>query len=50
MCPAIVNPAGCEIRAVISFLHAKIMSSVEIHRELYAVYGENVTSEGNVRQ
>jgi hypothetical protein len=50
MCPAIDNAASCEIRAVIRFLHAKNMSAVEVHRELCAVYGQNVTSEGTVRQ
>jgi hypothetical protein len=45
MCPVIDNPTSCEIRAVISFLHAKNMSDVEIHRELCAVYGQNVMSE-----
>jgi transposase len=51
MCPAIDNPASCEIRAVIRFLHAKNMSDVEIHREsCAAVCGQNVMSEGTVRQ
>jgi transposase len=50
LCPAIDNPASSEIRAVIRFLHAKNMSAAEIHRELCAVYGQNVTSEGTVRQ
>jgi hypothetical protein len=36
MCPAIDNPARCEIRAVVRFLHAKNMSVEEIHRELCA--------------
>jgi transposase len=44
------NPTSCEIRAVIRFLHAKITSAEEIHRELYAVYGKNVISEGTIRQ
>jgi hypothetical protein len=49
MCPAIHNPASCEIRDVIRFIHAKIMSAAEIHRELCAaVYGQNVMSEGTV--
>jgi hypothetical protein len=48
LCPQIDNPASCEIRAVIRLLHAKDMSSVEIHRELCAVYGQNVMSEGTV--
>jgi transposase len=49
MCPAIDNPASCEFRAVVHFLHAKDMSAAEIHRELCAVYGRNVTSGGTVR-
>jgi hypothetical protein len=50
MCPVIDNPTSCEIRTIISFLHAKSMSATEIHNELYAVYCQNVTSEGTVRQ
>jgi hypothetical protein len=50
ICPAIGNPASCEINAVVSFLHAKNMSPAEIHRELCAVYGQNLKSEGTVRQ
>jgi hypothetical protein len=51
MCPAIDNPASCEIRAVVRFFfHDKNMSPVEIHRELCEVYGQNVMSEGSVRQ
>jgi hypothetical protein len=51
MCPVIDNPASCEIHAVIHCLHAKNMSAAEIHRQLCAVvYGENVMSEGTVRQ
>jgi hypothetical protein len=50
MCPVIDNPASCEIRAVISFLQAKSMSTVENRRELFAVYGQNVMSEDSVRQ
>jgi hypothetical protein len=33
------NPASCEIRVVICFLHAKVMSAAEIHHELRAVCG-----------
>jgi hypothetical protein len=36
MCPAIDNPASCEIRALIRFLHAKNMSVAVIHREVCA--------------
>jgi transposase len=50
MCPVIDNPTSCEICSVIRFLHAKNMSAVEIYRELCAVYGQNVMSEGTVRQ
>jgi hypothetical protein len=50
MCPAIDNPVSCEIRAVIRFLHAKNISAAEIHRELCAVYSQNVMNDGNVRQ
>jgi hypothetical protein len=46
MCPAIDNPASCEICAIICFLHAKNMSAVEIHLELCMVYGQNVMNEG----
>jgi hypothetical protein len=50
MCPAIDNPISCEICAVTCFLHAKNMSAAEIHPELCTVYGQNVMSEGTVRQ
>jgi hypothetical protein len=49
MCPAIDNPASCEIRAAIRFLHAKNTRAAGNHRELCAVYGQNM-SEGTVRQ
>jgi transposase len=51
VCPAINNPASCEICVVIRFLHAN-MSAAEIHRELCAVYDQNtcIMSEGTVRQ
>jgi hypothetical protein len=45
MCPAIDNPASCEIPAVIRFLHAKNTSAAEIHREICAaVYGQSAVS------
>jgi hypothetical protein len=51
LCPAIDNPASCEICAFIRFLQAKIMSAAEIHHELcVVVYGQNVMSGGTVRQ
>jgi hypothetical protein len=51
MCPAIDNPTNCKIHALIRFLHAKNISAEEIHYELCpAVYGQNVMSEGTVRQ
>jgi hypothetical protein len=39
-----------EIRAVIRFLHARNKGDAEIHRELCSVYGQNVMSEGTIRQ
>jgi hypothetical protein len=50
ICPVTDNPASCKIRAVIRFLHAKNMSAVEIHCELFVVYSQNVMSEGTLRQ
>lgn len=49
MCPMIDNPASCEIRNVISFLHAKNINAVEIHHELCMVYGWNVMTQRTVR-
>jgi hypothetical protein len=50
MCPVNDKHASCEICMLIRFLHAKNVSAVEIHRELYAVYGQSVMSGGTVRQ
>lgn len=50
MSAAIENPAKCEVRSVIRFLCAKNHSAAEIHRELCAVYGPNIMSEGVVRE
>jgi hypothetical protein len=50
MYPASVNPAGCEICTGTLFLHTKNMSSAEMHHELCVVYGQNVMSEGTVRE
>jgi hypothetical protein len=50
MCPVIDSPTSCEIHTVIYLLHAKVMSAVEIHLELCAVYSQNVMSEGTRRQ
>jgi hypothetical protein len=49
-CPAINNTKSCEIYIVIHFLHSKNLSAAEIHHELCTVYGQNVMSEGTVRQ
>jgi hypothetical protein len=35
---------------VIRFLHAEEQSAAEIHRRLYHVYGDNVTSDSCVRE
>jgi hypothetical protein len=50
MCLAIDNSASCEIRAIVHFHQARNMNAEEINRELCAVYGQNVMSEGIVRQ
>jgi hypothetical protein len=50
MCPANDNPASCEIRVFVLFLHAKIMSAAEMNLELCAVYGQILMSEGIIRQ
>jgi hypothetical protein len=42
MAVSIRNPAECEIRAVIRFLHATGETAAEIHRQLISVYGEDV--------
>ena len=42
--------ADCEIRGVIRFLNHLNVKPVEIHRQLVAVYGENVMNERNVRK
>jgi hypothetical protein len=50
MCAAIENPASCEVRSVIRFLLAKNLKPIEIHRELCAVYGNNIMNESSVRK
>jgi hypothetical protein len=50
MYPAIDNAASCEIFAVIRFPHAKNMTPTEIHRELCAVYCQNIMNEGTVKR
>lgn len=50
MCAAIANPASCEVRSVIRFLLAKNLKPIEIYRQLCEVYGNNVITEGGVRQ
>jgi hypothetical protein len=47
---SIDNPTSCEIHARIYFLHAKNMRAMEIRCELCVIYGQNVMSEGSVRQ
>jgi hypothetical protein len=37
ICPAIYNPASCEIRALIRIPRAKNVSAMEIHRNLCMV-------------
>jgi len=46
----ISNPADCEVRGVIRFLHAESFWPSEIHRRLVAVYGEHVMNAASVRK
>lgn len=43
-------PAKCELRSVIRFLQAEGCSAAEIHRRMSNVYGNNVMSDGSVRE
>jgi hypothetical protein len=43
LCPLIDNPAIYKICVVIHFLQAKNMSAMEIHHDLCAVYGQDIT-------
>jgi hypothetical protein len=50
MCPVTENLPAAKF-SVIHFLHVKNVSAAEIHHELCTVvYGQNVMSEGTVRQ
>ena len=46
----ISNPADCEVRGVIRFLHAENVRPSDIHRRLVAVYGEHVINAASVRK
>jgi hypothetical protein len=50
MAVSIQNPAKCEVRAVIRFLHAEGQTAAEIHRQLVSVYGEGVMNRQNVEK
>ena len=43
----IQNPAKCEVRSVIGFLHAKGQRLADIHQEFVSVYG-NIMNRQNV--
>ncbi|GFX03568.1 uncharacterized protein TNCV_4751531 [Trichonephila clavipes] len=47
MAAPIQNPAKCEVRSVIRFLHAKGQRPVDIHKEIVSVYG-NIMNGQNV--
>ena len=44
----ISNPADCEVRGVIRFLQVENVRPSEIHRRLFAVYGEHVMNAASV--
>jgi hypothetical protein len=43
-------PADCEVRSVIKFLNAQSIAPIEIHHQLYRVYGPNVMSKQMMRR
>ena len=47
---SISNPADFEVRGVIRFLQAENVRPSEIHRRLFAVYGEHVMKADSVRK
>ncbi|GBL86595.1 hypothetical protein AVEN_194845-1 [Araneus ventricosus] len=49
MFKTIADPADCEVRSVIRFLNAKKVKPAEIDRQLVKIYGENVMTDGIVR-
>ncbi|GBN58813.1 hypothetical protein AVEN_7787-1 [Araneus ventricosus] len=49
MFKTIANPADCEVRSVIWFLNAKNVKPAEIHHQLVEIYGENVMTDGMVK-
>jgi hypothetical protein len=42
MAAPIQSPAKCEVRSVIRFLNAKCERSAEIHKKMFAVYGNGI--------
>jgi hypothetical protein len=50
MCLAIDNSTSCEIGSAVHFLHSKNMNVAEINELCSTIYGQNVISEGTVRQ
>jgi hypothetical protein len=48
MAVSIQNPAKCQVRAVIRFLHAKGETAAEIYRKLVSVYDEDVMNRQHV--
>jgi antibiotic biosynthesis monooxygenase (ABM) superfamily enzyme len=47
MAAPIQSPAKCEVRSVIGFLNAKCERPAEIHKQIFALYG-NVMNRQNV--
>ena len=50
MATTIEIPFNCEIQSVIRFLQAEGYSAAEIHQRLCNVYGDNVLSDGSIRE
>jgi len=45
MAALIQSPAKSEVRSVIQFLNAKAERQVEIHKQIVAVYGNNMNRQ-----
>ena len=45
-----MSPADCEVQAIKRFLSAEFLKPIDIHREVCAVYGQKITSDGMVRK
>lgn len=50
MCAAIENLATYVVRSMIKFMLAKNYKPIDVHRQLYEIYGNEIMSESRVKQ